>query len=192
MRENYAGKMLIGAFDPSTTSFSFLNEQADLYGFAGALVHKNYCSRYCANVFIGGANDISYMTAGDEQKWALTIMRIKDDGTVDLDPNYPNLFHIIQEEWEDQPSSAPVIDHMHLDDSGVEWLYGSTRAWTEGYQGPSKVYLWKVKLDLDHDPDPNELTCVKLQNSAASDSTYQDQIIGLKPSLVDGKLHGLL
>ena len=61
---DYAGRMLIGAFDPSETSFKWLNEQVSLFGYAGALVYKNYC-RSCANIFVGGAIDILHETATD-------------------------------------------------------------------------------------------------------------------------------
>lgn len=47
---------------------------------------------------------------------------------------------------------------MYLDDpEGVEYLFGSTRAFTEGSYdssgGYGRVYLWIVKLDLYHYPD---------------------------------------
>ena len=104
--------------------------------------------------------------SSDEKKWAITIVRLKDNGHIvqDTDPDFSNVFHIVQEEWETDPEFAPIVDHMHLDDSdGVEWLFGSTRAWTEGYSVEGRVYLWKVKLDfLNHDPDPAALVCFKL------------------------------
>lgn len=56
---DYAGRMLIGAFNPKTTSFKWLKEATDYFGYSAALVHKNYC-RFCANIFVAGANDISH------------------------------------------------------------------------------------------------------------------------------------
>ena len=83
---------------------------------------------------------------------------------------------------------------MHLDDSstpGEEWLFGSTIALVEeeyndyGFGDFGRVYLWKVKLDSNHDPDSTELTCVKIEGSF-------NNIIGLKQTLVGGKLYGMM
>ena len=60
---------------------------------------------------------------------------------------------------------------MHLDDEtdvGNEWLFGSTVAWTEDTGSSNdlggSVFIWKVQLDANHDPDPSKLSYLKLHN----------------------------
>lgn len=53
---NYAGRFLVGSYNPATVSFDWLNEQAEYFGYSSALVYRNYCVT-CANLFVGGSND---------------------------------------------------------------------------------------------------------------------------------------
>ena len=75
-----------------------------------------------------------------------------EDGTSPIN----SVFHIKQREWHTTEADAPYIDHMHLDDTtfpGEEWLFGSSRSVKRVASGDF-IYLWKVKLDANHNPDP--------------------------------------
>ena len=92
---NYAGRMMIGAFNPTTVSFDWLMEQEEYFGHAGALVYKNYCAT-CANLFVGGSNDWSHITDnGQDKRWTLAIVRMNEDGTTPAN----SVFHINVREW---------------------------------------------------------------------------------------------
>ena len=57
-----------------------MNEQTSLYGFAQAIVYKDYCIG-CANLFVGGAVDYDGTGSKKNQKWVGAILRMKEDGS---------------------------------------------------------------------------------------------------------------
>ena len=78
---------------------------------------------------------------------------------------------------------------MHLDDTsdpGNEWMFGSSRSRDELLAGDF-TYLWKVKLDGNHDPDDATVTIFHL----GGDMRENNHIIAIKPTLVSGKIHGM-
>ena len=59
---NYAGRMLVGAFNPTTIERLWLKEQDIFFGYSGSLVYKDFCNG-CGNIFVGGVNDWSHIDA---------------------------------------------------------------------------------------------------------------------------------
>ena len=166
---NYGGRMLVGAYEPSSDSILWMNEQKNFFGFSGAILHKDYGAGQ-PNIFVGGSIDQSYTTSTSTTKsWSIAIMRLKEDGQASATED--SMFYITQDYMltiDDSPQYAPIVDHMYLDDTstpGEEWLFGSSIAWTEGRDDLTndggRVFIWKVKLDANHNPDPSFLSCVK-------------------------------
>ena len=104
---------------------AFLNEQAEYFGYSTALVYRNYGAGQ-ANLFVGGTNDWSHITAGGQtKKWTLSVMRLTEAGQ--SPPN--QVFHLDQAAnlgGHNDPLNAPTIDHMALDDA-TNVLFGTTR-----------------------------------------------------------------
>ena len=85
----------------------------------------------------------------------------------------------------------PLVDHMHLDDTGaVEYLYGTTRGSVYATSG-SYVYIWKVQLDPDHKPDLTTAMLHKVEGEMINHSGEGQSFVALKPTLVDGNLHAI-
>ena len=53
---NFAGRMMVGAFDPVTIERQWLKEHNNFFGHSGALVYHNFCDG-CANIFVGGNSE---------------------------------------------------------------------------------------------------------------------------------------
>ena len=150
-------------------------EQEEWFGLSSTLVYKNYCVT-CANIFVGGANKNS------KNDWTHAVTRMTEAGVA------TTLFHLDQDVGDD--GKHPFIDHMHLDDSSVageEWLFGTTKSKDSGAAGDF-IYPWKVKLDANHDPDPTTSFVSKIENNDIDNEGY---IIGIKPTLVGGDMHGV-
>lgn len=89
---------------------------------------------------------------------------MNEDGTTPAN----SVFHINVLEWLENENDAPYIDHMHLDDTtfpGEEWLFGSSKSRRVNIAGDF-IWLWKVKLDVNHDPDPTTLTVFNVKKDA--------------------------
>ena len=74
---NYAGRMMVGAFDPVTIKRQWLKEHHDFFGHSGALVYHDFCDG-CGNIFIGGNNDQS-------STWMLAIAKLRENGEAPID-----------------------------------------------------------------------------------------------------------
>ena len=53
--------MMVGSYNVAEKSMNWVNEQSQYFGYSMALVYKNYCTG-CANLFVGGVNDLSQIT----------------------------------------------------------------------------------------------------------------------------------
>ena len=146
-----------------------------MFGLSSTLVYKNYCVT-CANIFVGGANKNS------ANLWTHAVTRMTEAGVA------TTIFQLDQNVKDD--GKHQFIDHMHLDDSSVageEWLFGTTKSKNFG-AGGDFIYPWKVKLDANHDPDPATAFVSKIENNDIDNNSH---IIGIKPTLVGGVMHGV-
>jgi len=121
---------------------------------------------------------------GDD-KWRLSITKMDEQGQ----STGSSVFVLNQKKWENNDSEAPFIDHMQLDDTsdaGNEWMFGSSRSRDEGKAG-DYTYLWKVKLNADHNPNDATVTIWY----ATGEMKDEGHIIAIKPTLVNGNVHVL-
>ena len=157
------------------------------FGYSSSLAYKNYGAGE-GNIFVGGALDISRLIdeKREASRWRLGIMRITEDGT---NPSKGAAISYInnREDEADIAAFAPIIDHMHLDDSslaGEEWLIGSTKSFDPAQAG-EQVFLFKVKLDPTTHAPSETLTCIKIFELGKT-----GYITAVKPSLDgQGRLH---
>ena len=63
-------------------------------------------------------------------------------------------------------------------------MFGSSRSKDDSKAG-DYTYLWKVRLDTNHDPDDATVTIFHL----GEDMKDEGHIIAVKPTLVNGKIH---
>lgn len=156
-RNGYGGRQLAAAFDPATMTMDWVKEQTDWYGYSGTLVYKNYGAGQ-ANLFVAGSIDSTY-TSTNNKDWKLGVTRLTESGTTSTNGAF-----LIEAKSGgfDKHNEHPWINHMHIDDvsiPGEEWLFGSTE-YNKNNRAGEEVYLWKVKLDASHNPDPAQLTCI--------------------------------
>ena len=66
-------------------------------------------------------------------------------------------------------------------------LFGSSRSLADNGRG-DEIYLWKVTLDGNHDPDGTTLACFKVKTG---DIIGRGHILGLMPKTANKKLQAV-
>lgn len=85
-RDNNAGKMLVGAYDPTSNTMQWVRENINFYGYSTAVAYKNFCAG-CGNIYVGGASNDDGVNADG---WHVAIQRFQETG--DALPN--QLYHM--------------------------------------------------------------------------------------------------
>jgi len=179
-QNNYAGRMMVGAFNPATSQMDWVKEHS-LWGYSASIVYKNYGAGQ-PNLFVGGSIDENPEN-NNNKSWRPAIMRLKEDGTSGLNADF-----LIQSELYTDESKSPYIDNMHLDDtvSGEEWLFGTTRNLDIGNTA-KEILFWKCDLDpITHNPRDDNMVVTHLRDGQIENHGW---IIGVKPTLVNGDMH---
>ena len=108
--KTYSKRMVVGALDVASNGFNWVNEQALHFGHASSVVYHEFCAG-CANIIVGGNNDWSHVEKqNDPEVWELALVFLKEDGTAP-----PNSVFLIDQSAHSDETTAPTIDHMHLD-----------------------------------------------------------------------------